>query len=446
MKKYFKYYSTNLQWIEKIPFHWEIKRLKYIAQIQGGYAFKSDEFGDNGMDIIRIGDIASEINLENCKKSTESNIPIEFKTRKSDTLIALSGATVGKMCFLENDLDAYINQRVARVTNGTKWLHYVLNSEYIISQIKLAAGGSAQENISNADIGKFFIPMPPQSEQTAITNYLDQKTTQIDKLISNKQKLIELLKEERTAVINEAVSRGLKARETLIPSGIDYIGLIPHTWTLRRLSTLGEFFKGRGIKKDETIEAGLPCIRYGEIYTKYDRIVQDTFSFINIESSLNSVLIKRGSMLFAGSGETVEDIGKAVVYLGETQCFAGGDIIVFNFQEDLDPIYASFLINAPIVQYQKTLAGKGEIIVHIYPKNIREIVIPLPPLKEQLKISKYLEEQTNSITISISKIEKEISLLHEYRTALISEVVTGKMDVRNYKEQINEPLQIAAEP
>ncbi len=148
---------------------------------------------------------APNIDLENCKKTSEINIPNEFKLHKNDTLIALSGATVGKMCIVKDDMEAYINQRVARVTNGTKWLHHVLNSEFFIEQIELVAGGSAQENISTNDIAKFFIPIPPKEEQTAIANYLDEKTSQIDTLIIYKQKLIELLKEERIAVIDKAV-------------------------------------------------------------------------------------------------------------------------------------------------------------------------------------------------------------------------------------------------
>jgi type I restriction enzyme S subunit len=248
-------------------------------------------------------------------------------------------------------------------------------------------------------------------EQLIIASYLYEKTAQIDNLIAKKQKLIQLLKEERTAVINEAVSGEGK------------------NWGKRRLSTLGKFFKGSGIKKDETKEEGLPCIRYGEIYTKYDRIVYKTKSFIDEETSKSSEVIKKGDVLFAGSGETIEDIGKAIVYFGDNPAFAGGDIIVLRLKNSLEPTYASYLMNAYFIQHQKSLSGKGEIIVHIYPKNIREITIPLPGIKEQIKIVTYLDKRTNEIDSTISKIEKEIELLQEYRTALISEVVTGKIKV-----------------
>jgi type I restriction enzyme S subunit len=154
-------------------------------------------------------------------------------------------------------------------------------------------------------------------------------------------------------------------------SGFDWIGEIPSHWMVRRVSTFGEFFKGRGIRKDETKSVGLPCIRYGEIYTKYDRIVFNTTSFIDEETSKESELIKKGDVLFAGSGETTEDIGKAIVYFGVSDAYAGGDTIVLRLQDAIDPIYASFLMNASFVQHQKSISARGEIIVHIYPKDIR---------------------------------------------------------------------------
>jgi len=202
---YKKYKPSGVEWIGEIPEEWGLKKLKYEAKIQGGYAFKSEYFVDDGTPIVRIGDIASSIDLVGCNKTSESNIPTEFKLNKYDTLIALSGATVGKMCFINEDLEAYINQRVARVNNQSKSLHYFLNSEFFVEQILLAAGGSAQENISTNTIGNFFIPVPPKPEQTAIANYLDDKTAKIDTLIEKKKKLIELLNEERKAVINQAV-------------------------------------------------------------------------------------------------------------------------------------------------------------------------------------------------------------------------------------------------
>jgi type I restriction enzyme, S subunit len=218
----------------------------------------------------------------------------------------------------------------------------------------------------------------------------------------------------------------MKQYQKYKPSGIDWIGEIPSHWMVRRVSTFGKFFKGRGIKKDETKDVGLPCIRYGEIYTKYDRIVYETASFIDIETSKNSELIKKGDVLFAGSGETVEDIGKAVVYFGNSDTYAGGDIIVLRLQDAIEPIYASYLMNSSFVQHQKSISAKGEIIVHIYPKNIREIITPLPPKEEQTTIAIFLDEKTAQIDTLITNKQKLIELLKEERTSIINEAVSGE--------------------
>jgi type I restriction enzyme S subunit len=216
-------------------------------------------------------------------------------------------------------------------------------------------------------------------------------------------------------------------------SGFDWIGEIPSHWMVRRVSTFGEFFKGRGIRKDETKSVGLPCIRYGEIYTKYDRIIFNTTSFIDEETSKESELIKKGDVLFAGSGETIEDIGKAIVYFGASDAYAGGDTIVLRLQDRIDPIYASFLMNASFVQHQKSISAKGEIIVHIYPKDIREIIIPLPPKEEQAVIGNYLGKKTTQIDSLITKKQKLIELLKEERKVIINEAING--EGKNWKRK-----------
>lgn len=203
-----------------------------------------------------------------------------------------------------------------------------------------------------------------------------------------------------------------------------WIGEIPSHWSVRRIKTLGAFSKGKGIKKDETVSSGLACIRYGEIYTEYDKVVYNPISFITNETAVNSQLIKNGDILFAGSGETIEDIGKSVVYCGTQEAFAGGDIIILRPGPELNPFLASYLFNASFVQHQKSVSAKGEIIVHIYPKDIGEIRIPLPPVKEQELIFDYLDLKCKKIDLLISSKLKLIQLLQEERSGIINHAVT----------------------
>lgn len=213
-------------------------------------------------------------------------------------------------------------------------------------------------------------------------------------------------------------------------SGIEWLGEIPEHWDLRRGSTIGYYSKGKGIKKDEIVDEGEPCIRYGEIYTKYDLIIKNISSFITNETCNNSVSVNSGSLLMTGSGETSEEIGKCVVFLGQEKLWVGGDIIILNPKEELSSLFLSYLINSEYIRVQREISGKGEIIVHIYAKNFKEMKFPIPPKNEQNQIIEYLDEQTQKIDSIIEKETQRIELLKEYRTTLISDAVTGKIDVR----------------
>ena len=172
--------------------------------------------------------------------------------------------------------------------------------------------------------------IPPFSEQEEIVSYLNKKMTQIDKLIKKIEQKIELLKEQRTSLINEAVTKGLNPGVEMKDSGIEWIGEIPSHWELLRLNNLGRFSKGKGITKDNIKEDGNKCIRCGEIYTTYELRFNRTKSFIDDETSDESVLVSKGVLLFTGDGESLEEIGKCIVYEGDEELYVGGGINIFT--------------------------------------------------------------------------------------------------------------------
>lgn len=276
-----------------------------------------------------------------------------------------------------------------------------------------------------------YISLPPLPEQQKIGSFLDHRTQKIDELIEKTEKKIELLKENRTCLINHCVTKGLDPNVEMKESGVEWIGEIPSHWEVRRVATFGTFSKGRGINKDEIKTSGIPCIRYGEIYTEYDRIVFDTVSFIDEKSSQRSELVKKGDVLFTGSGETIDEIGKTVVYYGDDDIFIGGDVIILKLKDNLNPLFISYMMNSKYVNHQKSSMGRGEIIVHIYSKQLKEIKTTIPPFPDQHQIAEYLDTKTQEIDSTTEKETQRIELLKEYRQSLISEVVTGKIDVRD---------------
>ena len=205
---------------------------------------------------------------------------------------------------------------------------------------------------------------------------------------------------------------------------------MPNGWEMNRMISLGHFSKGKNITKSDLSFKGFPCILYSHIYTEFDRIFTVVNSYINENKFSNSTKILKGQFLFTSSGETVEDIGKCVLYDGEETISIGGDIIVFTLFEPInfDKKFLSYVFNADFFNNQKSSNSNGEIVVHIYEKQLREIKFTYPILTEQKLISQYLDKETQKIDSLIVKYEKKIELLKEQKMILINQYVTRGID------------------
>ena len=193
----------------EIPEHWNTYQLKRCSKFINGYAFNSNHFNkDKGIPVIRIGDILNEqISFENIVYVQENNELEKFIVHKNDILIAMSGATVGKIGVYNSDDKVYINQRVGIIrTTQYNYIKRMFSTNGFIDYINLSSAGSAQPNISSDGILNFHIPVPPLNEQQTIANYLDQKCSEIDELISIKQQKIEKLKDYKKSLIFECVT------------------------------------------------------------------------------------------------------------------------------------------------------------------------------------------------------------------------------------------------
>jgi type I restriction enzyme S subunit len=185
------------------------------------------------------------------------------------------------------------------------------------------------------------------------------------------------------------------------------IGLIPGDWTVVQVGSLGNVRKGKGISRNSVQDSGYPCVRYGEIYTDYNYAVTKVKSYISDETASTSEPISKGDLLFTGSGETAEDIGKAVVYLLDEPGYAGGDLLIL--QPDnliVDPLYLSYQWETENIRSQRRKSGQGASIFHLYADALIKIAVPLPPLPEQQKIADILSTVDENISETESLIEK----------------------------------------
>ena len=429
MKKYDSYKNSGIEWIGEIPSHWEVKKVKHLTRLQGGYAFKSDLFTSEGIPVIRIGDIADSINFEECKKIDDDTIPQEYRLEQFDTLIALSGATTGKTCFIGNaPPKAYVNQRVARILFSNKLLYYIINSGFFQEQILLTASGSAQENISNSQIENLEISISnSQKEQTAIAAYLDRKTAEIDELIADKKRLLELYEEEKTAIINQAVTKGINPDAPMKDSGIEWLAEIPEHWEVKRLKTIARVQTGRTPKIQNS---QIDFFDSGEInwFTPADFDGNNELS--DSKRKLISEAIETGeveifpeySIYLVSIGAT---LGKVSFFRQKASANQQINIIIFN--QTFNPLFGYYFLvgNKEMI----TLEADYTTLPILNQSKTKSLLFAVPPLEEQQSIVRHIETECARIDAKKSKTEKLIELLTEYRTALISEVVTGKIKV-----------------
>lgn len=279
------------------------------------------------------------------------------------------------------------------------------------------------------EMKKIDVPVPSYEEQAQIASTLETECTKVDALIANQEAQIEKLKVYKQSLIAEIVTKGLDSNVPMKDSGIEEIGQVPTHWSIYRAKYIASSLeKGSGITKENVLENGdIQCVRYGEIYSKYDGGFSTTCSRTNLSAISSPQHINYGDILLAGTGELVEEIGKNIVYLGAEPCLAGGDIIVMRHSQD--PVFLNYAMNSISSQMQKS-KGKAKLkVVHISATNIGNVLIALPPIEEQIKIGKYLDVKCNNIDRLVEIKKQKIEKLNQYKKSLIYEYVTGKKEV-----------------
>lgn len=432
VRKYDTYKDSGIEWIGGIPQVWKYAKLAWCSNFVNGYAFNSENMDIDGeVPVVRIGDIQNgKVIYDTCLKVNNNNNLDQYELKKDDIVMAMSGATTGKLAVVDSDDKAYINQRVGIIrSKNNKFIRYCLDNDCFLQYVGLLSAGSAQPNISMGNILDYKIPYISYDKQQQIADYLDKKCGEIDKVVETEKLVIEKLKEYKQSIITEAVTKGLDKSVPLKDSNIEWIGKIPQHWEVKRTKyTANSFEKGNGItKEDVVIDGDIQCIRYGEIYSKYDRQCTECVSATNLDKINTPKHISKGDILLAGTGELIEEIGKNIVYLGEKPCLAGGDIIILNHNQN--PIFLNYALNSIYAQSQKSFGKVKLKVVHISASDIGDIRIAIPSIEEQQQIAEYLDKKCSEIDKAIANKEQVIEKFTEYKKSLIYECVTGKRKV-----------------
>ncbi|HEB8401013.1 TPA: restriction endonuclease subunit S [Campylobacter jejuni] len=420
--------ESGIEWLGEIPEHWEVVKINKIVTFVNGYAFENFDFNPIfEIPVIRIGDMQKEkILYDNCLKTKEKEKLKQFLISNNDILIALSGATTGKIAFCDTDNKAYINQRVAIVRSKLKLVKYYFLTRGFSLLIELACNGSAQPNISTKEIGEFKIPLPSLKEQEQIANFLDEKCKKIANFIEKKEKLITLLKEQKQALINETITKGLDKNINFKDSGIEWLGEIPQHWRIVKLKYVAFTNIGLVYTPDDIIEnpdEGYPVLRANNIQN--GKIDYQDLIYIKSKQIGKKQIISSGDLLMCVRNGSENLLGKtAKIQDGYFSFGAFTAIIKSQFNDYFYWIFQTNMLRKSIASFS---ASNG--IGQISQDDIKNFIISFPPLKEQEQIAQFLDSEISKIDKIIEKTKKQIKLIKEYKTTLINQAVCGRIDL-----------------
>ncbi|HWP91554.1 MAG TPA: restriction endonuclease subunit S [Thermodesulfobacteriota bacterium] len=416
MNQYSKYKDTGIDLIREIPEHWEITRLKRVTLLLYGESLSNENRTDGSVPVYGSNGITGY------HDKAITTYPCIVIGRKG---------SFGKVNYSEGkcfpiDTTFYID--TTATSNDIRWLYYLLLSLKLDSFSK----DSAVPGLNREEVYERIVPLPPPLEQNTIACYLDHKTNQIDILVEKKQKLIELLKEYRTAIINHAVTKGLNPNVKMKDSGIEWLGKIPEHWEVQPLKFLCEIVLGKMLTNDDRGEyLRKPYLRAQNItWEKVD--TDDIKEMWFSQNELNQYRLKKNDLLVSEGGE----VGRTALWRNELpECYIQNSVHKVTMHPEYNPYYYLYHFQA----YGKT--GFFEAIVnrvsigHLTREKLKDIKFLSPPSSEQDEIAEYLQQKTQEIDSLIEKHNKSIEFLNEYRTSLISQVVTGKIDVRKSSDE-----------
>lgn len=226
------------------------------------------------------------------------------------------------------------------------------------------------------------------------------------------------------------VATGLPIYAEMKDSGVEWLGRVPAHWEVRRIGQLGHLSKGRGGSKEDETAAGVACVRYGDLYTTHEYFIHSSRSAVPERVADEYSRIEFGDVLFATSGETLDEIGKSAVNLIHSRAVCGGDILLFRCKRQANARYLGYATGSRSATAQKARMGRGITVMHVYGNQLKRLAVPFPPLPEQSAIVRYLDHMNRRIRRAIRSRERLVELLAEQKQAAIEQAVTGGIDVR----------------
>jgi len=393
-----------------LPSDWTTAKLEEVGLVINGLTYAPSDVRSYGTLVLRSSNIQNDALAFEDNVFVDMEIPERIMVRPDDVLICVRNGSrilIGKTALLDERtigmaFGAFM--AVFRSDHG-RYVNYLFRSHIMKRQIDEHLGATINQ-ITNKSLKSFQIPVPPTDDEidaiaTALSD-ADALLDGLDRLIAKKRDL------------KQAAMQQLLTGETRLPG-------FEGEWEMKRLGDVGVFLKGSGVRKDEAQSGDLPCIRYGEIYTHHNDYVLSYNSWISPAVASTAVRLKKGDILFAGSGETKDEIGKCVAFIDDCEAYAGGDIVILRPHE-ADPIFMGYYCNTAPVRKQKASKGQGDAVVHISASALSSIEVQVPSLPEQAAISSTLSD----MDAEIAALEQRRNKTKNMKQAMMQELLTGK--------------------
>jgi type I restriction enzyme, S subunit len=404
---YASYKASGINTLGLIPQHWSVSRLKFMAKIQNGKDYK-EVIAEDGFPVIGSGG-------EFAKAST-------YLYDGESVLLGRKG-TIDRPLYINGPFWTVDTMFYTEVVNNVsaKYLYYCALT---ITFLKYATS-TALPSMTQQDLGAIPFALPKREEQQVIASFLDFKTAQIDALIAKQKTLLAKLAEKRTALISHAVTKGLDPSVPMKDSRVAYLGQVPETWKILALRRLIRNIKTgttpSGVNEDHFEEGGIAWFRPGDFSDQmFLNRAEKNFSE---EASSEIRVFPEFTVMHVGIGATIGKVGVTKV---KASCNQQINAIVCN--ENLHYLFAAYFLQS--IKNFIVKCGKYTTLPIINQDETKALTFTLPPLDEQIEITTFLQQSEQIIAGQVTKITDVISRLEEYRSAIITNAVAGKIDVR----------------
>lgn len=432
-KGYKQRHESQIPWLGALPAHWKPAKLKYIAEIVNGAT------PDSGNDAYWDGDISwitpTDLGKLNSAYVTDSKRKITDAGFKScgtsmvpaGTVIMTTRAPIGNSCIV--NMDTCFNQGCKALLlreGNNKFMYYQLVGYR--PYLEMLGSGSTFMELSTDKFKDFVFPVPPLTEQRAIVAYLDHKTEQLDRLLGQKEMQLELLHQKRQTLINEAITQGLNHKAPRKSSGVAWLGDVPSHWHVNRLSYASDVSYGITLQLEKGKTDGMKIITVRNITTD-GQIVLDEQNYIDTHLVAEEDILQPGDILFNWRNGSATHVGKTAIFNLEGTYTHVSFLLRIRAKDGITPAYLAnflgFLRSSGFFG-----ASKDQVNKTFNASELKQMPIIVPPLEEQIEIDKAIVQRTLGFKKVQELLDTQIQTLKAYRQSLISEVVTGKVDVR----------------